>query len=250
MDLDMEAMFALHTDMPRGGPGSDEHTMEAIRQLPPLGPSPRIFDLACGTGKSALVLARHFQTPIVALDFHEPYLDRLRRDAAAQGLSGYITTRLGQLAEFDEPPGSIDLIWIEAAIYIMGFAESLRRWHPLLRSRGFVAASEAAWMTDDPPPAAKKYWTEMYPAMVSADQNVTTAEDCGFEVLHRLTMPQAAWWTEYYTPLRARITRLRREPDPSPGLTAALDDAELEIEICERFGESVGYIFYAMQKTS
>ena len=129
--MDMKALFTLHCDIPREGPGSDEATREAIRRLPPLPSGPHVVDLGCGPGKQTLVLARHFQTPIIAVDFHGPYLDRLRQSAEAEGLS--VNTRLGRMEELEEQPESVDLIWIEGAIYIVGFAEGLRLWRPLLR---------------------------------------------------------------------------------------------------------------------
>ncbi|MHC4698125.1 MAG: class I SAM-dependent methyltransferase, partial [Planctomycetota bacterium] len=110
--MDMEALFTLHSDIPREGPGSDEATREAIRRLPPLPSQPRILDLGCGPGKQTLVLARHFRTPIIAVDFHAPYLDCLRQSAEAEGLSDLVITRLGRMEELEERPGSVDLIWI------------------------------------------------------------------------------------------------------------------------------------------
>ena len=156
--MDLEALFTLHSGIPREGPGSDEATREAIRRLPPLPSRPRVFDLGCGLGKQTLVLARHFRTPIIAVDFHGPYLDQLRHSAEAEGLSDLIDTRLGRMEELEEQPGSVDLIWIEGAIYIIGFAAGLGLWRPLLRDDGFLVASEATRLTDDPPAEAQTFW--------------------------------------------------------------------------------------------
>ena len=101
----------------------------------------RILDLGCGPGKQTLVLARHFRTPVIAVDFHAPYLECLRRSAEAEGLSDLVQTRLGRMEELEEQPGSVDLIWIEGAIFIVGFGEGLGArfcvtgacWSPAMR---------------------------------------------------------------------------------------------------------------------
>ena len=248
--MNLDALFILHRDIPREGPGSDEATSDAIRRLPPLPPRPRILDLGCGPGRQTLVLARHFQTPIIAVDFHAPYLARLRRSAEGEGLSKLVSTRLGRMEELKEQPDSVDLIWIEGAIYIVGFAAGLRLWHPLLRDGGLLVASDATWLTDDPPAEARAFWHEEYPAMTTVAENIRAATDCGYEVLDHFTLPPSAWWNEYYTPLRKRVARLRQEADINAALAEVLDDTEREIAICDRYGDSYGYVFYLMRKST
>ena len=248
--MDMEALFTLHCDIPREGPGSDEATREAIRRLPPLPPEPRVLDLGCGPGKQTLVLARHFQTPIIAVDFHAPYLGCLRQSAQAGGLSHLVDTRLGRMEDLDEQPGSVDMIWIEGAIFIVGFADGLRLWRPLLRDGGLLVASEATRLADDPPAEAQAFWHEAYPAVTTMDGNITTATECGYEVFDHFTLPRSAWWDEYYTPLRKRAALLRHEAETNPALACILDETEREIAICDRYGDSFGYVFYLMRKTS
>ncbi|MCK4342302.1 MAG: methyltransferase domain-containing protein [Phycisphaerae bacterium] len=248
--MDMEAFFTLHSDIPREGPGSDEATREAIRRLPPLPSGARILDLGCGPGKQTLVLARHFRTPVIAVDFHAPFLDCLRRSAEVEGLSDLVRTRLGRMEELEEQAGSVDLIWIEGAIFVVGFAEGLRLWRPLLRDRGLLVASEATWLTDNPPAKAQAFFREAYPAMTTVEGNTRTAAECGYEVTDHFTLPRSAWWNEYYTPLTERMARLRQEADTNPALAEVLDDTEREIAMFERHGDAFGCVFYLMRKTS
>ena len=248
--MDLEALFTLHSGIPREGPGSDEATREAIRRLPPLPLRPHVFDLGCGPGKQTLVLARHFRTPIISVDFHAPYLDQLRDSAEAEGLSDLIDTRLGRMEELEAEPGSVDLIWIEGAIYIIGFAAGLRLWRPLLRDDGFLVASEATWLTDNPSEEAQSFWHEAYPAMTTVEGNTKTAAECGYEIFDHFTLPESAWWDEYYTPLAVRAARLRQEADTNPALAEVLDDTESEISVYDRYSDSFGYVFYLMRKTT
>ncbi|MDP7028816.1 MAG: class I SAM-dependent methyltransferase [Phycisphaerales bacterium] len=246
----MEAFFTLHSNIPREGPGSDEATREAIRRLPPLPPAPRILDLGCGPGKQTLVLARHFRTLITAVDLHAPYLDRLCQSAAAEGLADVVETRLGRMEELQEPPGSVDLIWIEGAIYMVGFAAGLRLWRQLLRDGGLVVASEATWFTDAPPADVRSFWREEYPAMTTVDGNIKRAAECGFEVLDHFALPTSAWWDEYYTPLSERMAQLRQAAMADSDLANVLDETEREMAMHERHSDSYGYVFYLMQKTN
>jgi serine/threonine-protein kinase HipA len=152
------------------------------------------------------------------------------------------------MEELDEPPESVDLIWIEGAIYIVGFAEGLRLWRPLLRKGGLLVTSEAAWNSDDPPAEIYDFWQTEYPAMTTVEGNVRTAVACGYEVLGHFTLPQAAWWDEYYTPLSRRVSELRPQADNDPALADVLDEAEREIDMCRRYGDAVAYVFYLMRK--
>ena len=249
--MDMEALFTLHQGIPREGPGSDEATRKAIRRLPPmqlLAPEPRILDLGCGPGKQTLVLARHFRTPIIAVDFHAAFLDCLRRSAEAEGLGDLVITRHGLMEELEEEPGSVDLIWIEGAIFIVGFAEGLRMWRPLLGDGGLLVASEAVWLTDDPPAEVKAFWDAEYPAMTTIEGNIKTAGECGYEVFDHFTLPRSAWWDEYYTPLAERVAKLRPEAETNPALAEFLDETEREMDMSVRYGDSYGYAFLLMKK--
>ena len=250
--MNLEALFILHCDIPREGPGSDEATREAIGRLlsyePKISQISQVLDVGCGPGKQTLVLAKELQASVTAVDFHEPYLLRLQQAAAEQGLDRLITTRLENMESLTDPEGSIDLIWAEGSIYLMGFANGLKVWRPLLRDRGFVVASEVTWLTDRPPTEALDFWQTEYPAMTNIEGNITLAEEAGYEVFDRFILPQSAWWDEYYTPLAKRVKQLRPQAHETPGLVEILDEAEREIEICDRFGDTFSYVFYLMRR--
>jgi len=242
-----DAFFCLHRDIPREGPGSDSATLEAIRRLPPLAESPRVLDLGCGPGRQTLVLARELKAPIFAVDTHEPYLARLRRSAAEAGLADLVQPRLGRMESLDEPPGTVDLIWAEGSIFVVGFAAGLRLWRPLLSAGGLVVASELTWLADDPPADVLAFFRAEYPAMTTTAGNIRAASDAGFEVFDLFVLPRAAWWDDYLTPLAARMAELRSEAQGDPALTEVLDGTAREIDICARYGDAFGYVFYLMR---
>jgi serine/threonine-protein kinase HipA len=243
-----DALFLLHTDLPREGPGSDDCTREALRRLRPLLPaSPRVLDLGCGPGKQTLVLAREFGTPITAMDLHAPFLAQLESEATALGLKHLIEIRCADFGALEEAPGSVDLLWSEGAIYILGWAEGLRRWRPLLRPGGLMAVTEATWLTDSPPEEAAAFWREAYPSMGTVASNGDAAREAGFEVLDTFVLPTSAWWDAYYRPLQARIESLRARALEDADLATAISVTEREISLYARWGASYGYVFYLLR---
>lgn len=158
-----EAFFRLFKGLPRQGPGSDACTREALRRLPELPAAPRVLDLGCGSGRSALVLAEVLRTKVIAVDNHQPFLDQLRTAAQERGLADLIEIRCADMAAPGVPAGGIDLLWSEGAIYLLGFEEGLRLWRPLLAPGGCLAASECSWLLAEPPARGGGVLSRMLP---------------------------------------------------------------------------------------
>jgi len=245
--MSLDALLLLHDGLPRQAPGSDAVTREALRRLPPLPDAPRILDLGCGPGRQALVLARELGAVVTAVDRHEPFLATLEAAAAAEGLGHLVRTRRADFGALKDEPGSVDLLWSEGAIYVLGWEEGLRRWRPLLRPGGLAALTEATWLTDARPAEAVAFWQEAYPSMGTVASNVAAAVAAGFEVLDTFALPASAWWDEYYRPLQARVEALRARPLTDADLAAAIAGAAREIDLHERWGASYGYVFYLLR---
>jgi serine/threonine-protein kinase HipA len=205
-----------------------------------------VLDLGCGPGRQTLVLARELGAPITAIDLHAPFLAELSAAAAAQGLASLVKTRAADFGALDDPPGSVDLLWSEGAIYVLGFAEGLRRFRPLLHVGSAVALSEATWLTEDPPEEPAAFWREAYPTMGTIASNCEAAERAGYAVRGTIVAPASAWWDDYYGPLNARIEALRHEASSDPDLARAIADTEREIALYARFGDTYGYVFYLL----
>lgn len=246
--MTVEAFFRLHDGLRQEGPGSDEATREALRRLG-LGPLPagaRVLDLGCGPGRQTLALAEALGVSITAVDLHPPFLATLEQEAARRGLAHLVETRVADFGALDEPPGSVDLIWSEGAVYHLGWAAGLRRWRPLLRPGGRMALTELSWIGAAPAPEAAAFWSAAYPTMGTVAANTAAAEAEGFRVTDTFALPRAAW-TDYYGPLRARIAELRGEAERDPDLARAIEETERESALFEGDPESYGYVFYLLQ---
>ncbi len=241
-----KAFFKLFDNLPRQGPGSVEVTLEALSKLPPLPESPRVLDIGCGTGGQTLVLAEKLGVPVTAIDLYEPNLRKLDSAARDRGLGDLITTRHVDMNDLGYAPDSVDLIWSEGAIYNIGFGDGLRKWRPMLKPGGLVAASELTWLTDDPPKEVNDYLRAAYPGIGTVDSNIEAAVAAGFEVLDHFALPREAWWDDYYTPLLERIERFK--PGADNEMKQVIAETEKEIDMHRRFSDFYGYVFFLMKR--
>ena len=242
---DEDAFFRLFEGLPRQGPGSDACTREALRRLPALPAKPRVLDLGCGAGRQTMVLAESLQTKVIAVDLHQAFLDQLAASAHARGLARLVETRCADMGALELPPGSVDLLWSEGAIYLLGFEDGLRRWRPWLAAGGLAAVTECSWLGETRSEELRAFWCQAYPAMGSAADNVARAGRAGFEVCDWFALPPSAWWDDYYTPLLQRIADLAPEADPAQA--AIIAETEHEIDFYRRHYEAYGYVFYLMR---
>jgi SAM-dependent methyltransferase len=242
-----EAIFRLFEGLPRQGPGSDACTREALRRLGALPAAPRVLDLGCGSGRSTLVLAETLRTKVTAVDNHQPFLDQLQAASRECNLEHLIEVRCEDMATPSMPPGSVDLLWSEGAIYFLGFEHGLRLWRPLLAPGGCVAVSECSWLTDNPPAEAAAFFGAGYPGMAGISDNVERAHAAGFDLVDHVTLPPQAWWDEYYAPLERRMIELAPEADPE--VAAIISETRQEIELYLRHRDSYGYVFYLLRQS-
>lgn len=243
--MSIEALIRQHLGLRRKGPGGDAHTLRALSRCTGLPPHPVVVDLGCGSGASTLVLARRLGTPVLAVDLSQAFLDELEERARAEGLEHLVRTRCADFGELDLPPGFVDLLWSEGAIYQLGFEEGLRRWSVFVQPGGYLAVTDAVWLTPAPPVEARERWTAWYPAMTTLDACRDIAGRLGLDVVDAFPLPHSAW-EAYYRPLVAHSQGFRSDPDP--GMQAALADLDLEVDTFERFGDSYGYGFLVMRK--
>jgi SAM-dependent methyltransferase len=144
---------------------------------------------------------------------------------------------------------SIDLLWSEGAIFVLGFERGLATWRSLLKPRGVLVVSEAAWLRPDPPDELRRFWEGCYPEIGSREQNAARAERLGYRVREHFPLPAESWWTHYYTPLEERLARLRSRHAGDEAALAALDEEAREIEMFRAYHEHYGYVFYVLERS-
>jgi SAM-dependent methyltransferase len=238
------AFFEIHRDLPREGPGNRGSTLKALSLARKLPDRPRVLDIGCGPGAQTLDLANAMpQATIVAVDTHRPFLEDLRRRAAAVDFADRIWAVEANMARLDFPPASFDLIWCEGAVYFMGLSAALLAWRRLLRPGGKIAITEPVWLKPDPPKPALANWAG-YPTMRRVGMERPIFLEAGYRLMGAFTLPEAAWWDDYYRPMQKRLEDLADRFLDDPEAEIVLLEAQDEIECYRRYSTYFGYCFY------
>jgi ubiquinone/menaquinone biosynthesis C-methylase UbiE len=183
------------------------------------------------------------------LDTHQPYLDRLQKKIDENGLSDRVKAVNCSMFEMDFQDESFDIIWGEGSIYIIGFERGLKEWRRFLKPNGFMVVHEVCWLQPDPPKEIFEYWMELYPAIKDIPEYLKLIPGCGYKLIGHFTLPEDAWWIEYYEPLEERIQMLRKKYSDNPQALRELDSEQKEIDMYKKHHEWYGSVFFVMQKT-
>ncbi|MGW1250259.1 GNAT family N-acetyltransferase [Streptomyces sp. NPDC002535] len=237
-----DSFFALHHGLPRQGPGSDATTRRLLALTGPLPERPRVLDLGCGPGRSALLLAAEAGAQVTAVDLHEPFLAELRRSAADRGLDGSIHTHRADMGALPFPDGSFDLVWAESSAYAIGFDRALAEWRRLLAPGGTLVLTECVWTTGEPGPEARAFWEQHYPLRTVTALS-SAAVGAGYHVLGRFLQPEGDW-AEYYGPLAAHADAA---DTAVPGMAEAVAGARAEIAMRREHGSEYGYAGFVLR---
>lgn len=240
-----EALIALHEGTDRQGPGDDAFSLEILRKLPDLPSDCAIADLGCGTGVASLLLARHFQRPVLCVDTSEEFLETLSAKAESLGIAHLITTLCADMGSLNPEEYQLDLLWSEGAAYCLTFEGAMRKWRPLMARDGIAVVSEMSWFGAEHPREAAEYWSEAYPQIADEHVNRATAERHGFQVLFTERLPANAWWTNYYDPLLERLDT--HASATSRSMQVAIAETRQEIELFRAYSDCFGYTFYVLK---
>ncbi len=240
--------YEIYEAIPRQGPGDRESTERALRLLPPLTRGHRILDIGCGAGAQTIDLARATEARIVAVDNHEPFISRLAKRTAELGLADRIAAQVGDMNDLRCPDGSIDVIWCEGAIFIIGFAKGLTSWRRLLAPGGHLVVSELCWIRADPPAEVEAFFKAEGADIGDMDARRNAIVENGYRLVGDLVLPAVGWWDNYYAHLGAELERFRVR---HAGDQEALDVAarsQREIDLYRRYPDHFGYGFFVMQR--
>lgn len=228
---EMEAFFRLHDGLEREGPGSAEDVAWAAA-LAGVHRNARMLDAGCGAGADVpALLAAAPEGHVVAVDAHEPFVERVR---AAHAGDPRVVARAGDMLE---PEGPFDLIWSAGAVYFRGIATALAGWREALAPGGAVAFSEPCFFVDTPSEGARAFW-DGHETLFEAEL-ACAVEDAGYRTLGARRLSDEAW-EAYYGPLDARVALLR--PGADAALSAALDQSETEAAGWRAHRRETGYL--------
>jgi SAM-dependent methyltransferase len=240
--------FEVYEALPRQGPGNRDCVARAFQFCSELPPSPVILDLGCGVGAQTLHLAELTSGVITAIDNHSPSIERLKETLIKRGLSQRVKAQVGDMAHPEQLPESYDLIWSEGAFYNIGITKALLICRGLLRPGGYLAFTDAVWRKENPPAEVKASFAQDYPSMGWLNDIVTKIQVCELDLLGHFTLPDEAWWEDFYTPMEARIAELRDKYPDDREASAILDQLAEEPQMHRRYSDYYAYEFFVARR--
>lgn len=244
-----QLLVDLHKDAARQGPGGEAQTRLAIALsgLPTDKPL-SIADIGCGSGASTLVLARHLDAHITAVDVMPEFLARLEADAEAAGVADRITTRAASMETLPFGAAAFDAIWSEGAIYTMGFEAGVAAWRTYLKPGGILAVSELTWLTRNRPAEVQAHWEREYSEVDTASAKMAILEKHGFAPVGYFVLPEQCWLDNYYRPMERRFAGFLAAHGNTDTARALIDNEQREIALYERYKAFFGYGYYIARK--
>jgi len=222
--MSKEFLFDLNIDSFREC--FNKYTRKAFRLLPELE-KPRIIDIGCGSGVPTMELARLCNGEIIGIDINQDLLDSLCRKIEQKGLINRVKAIKCSLLDIKFPDNSFDIIWAEGSITTLGVEESLRGWNRLLKPKGFLVIHDEI-----------KHFFE------KRDKVAT----CGYKLIEHFSLPEEAWWEEYYKPLEIRIKDLYKKYSNDPAALEVLNIHQTEVDLVKASPKSFQSVFCIMQK--
>ena len=130
----------------------------------------------------------------------------------------------------------------------MGIPEALQSWRRFLRDEAYFAFTELVWLEDAPAADIAEFFRNEYPAMTNRQAIRKKIRDGGYDLVGDFTLPDAAWWNDYYAPLETKLPSLKEKYTGDEEALGVIAMTEAEIDMRRRFGSSYGYQFFIGRK--
>ncbi len=246
---DYSLLIDLHKQGSRQGPGGYNETQLAISvamldQHDPL----KIADIGCGTGASTMVLAKHLNAKIIAVDFLQEFLDVLKDNATSMGVAGKISTLACSMDNLPFGDEEFDVIWSEGAIYNIGFERGVVDWRRFLKKGGLLVASEITWITDSRPQELQDHWESEYPEIDVASAKIRLLEKHGYSAVGYFVLPEHCWLDQYYRPMQAGFEDFLKRNGNSEDARAIVSAEQKEIDLYETYKAYISYGVYVAKR--
>lgn len=203
-----------------------KYTRKAFKLLPKLD-KPRILDVGCGSGVQTLELARLSKGEVLGIDINQSLIDEVSRKIEREGVSDRVKARTCSLFELDFPDESFDIIWVEAAIYAIGFAKGLKKFRRLLKPNGFLVIHEE---------------------IRKVSNELEKTPSLGYQLIKHFLLPADAHWVDYYEPLESRIRELRKKYEDDSEALRMIEKVQSEIDMVKGNPSKFRSAFYILKK--
>jgi ubiquinone/menaquinone biosynthesis C-methylase UbiE len=243
-----ELFYELFKGMPRLGPGTDRATLQALSKINGKDSEKKVLDIGCGTGAQTFVLAKELKGKILALDNYQPFLDEIESQASRKKLQAKIKTVCMDMKNIVCKQGSLDLVWAEGSIYIVGFENGLKTIIPMMKDGAYAVFSDMNYFREDPPAELDEFLRKECPDMITIEENIALIENSPFELLDYFKLGKDGHWLNYYKPLQQRVVEYTAKYNDLKPARQIADEVQHEIDLYRRYSDYYGYVFYIMKK--
>lgn len=248
-EFDFNLICEYFSMFERQGPGSPEATLKALSFVEGLTADSSAADLGCGTGGQTMTLAGQLPCRITGLDLFPGFIERFKQNSARLGYQDRVKGIVGSFADplpFEKE--SLDLIWSEGAIYHIGFRKGIETWRPYLKTGGYIALTEASWLTNNRPDEIRNFWMEAYNEIDTIPTKIKQIQDAGYLPVASFVLPDYCWIENFYLPqLQVQEEFLKKYPGNST-VERFIEMERHEQDLFMKYREYYGYVFYVGRK--
>ena len=247
-EFDLALIGEYYSQLTRQGIGSPEMTIKALSFIDSLSQKSKIADLGCGTGGQTVVIAQNTGGNITAVDILPDFITIVNDNAKNLNLQTRIKGIVGSMDNPAFGSEELDLIWCEGAVYNIGFRRALNEWKKYLKKGGFIAISDASWITEERPSEIENYWTHHYPEITTVAENVDVMQKSGFIPFSVFIMPDNCWIDNYFIPQIPVQEFFLKKYRGNKAVEEFIDGCRREEKMYHEYKDFYGYVFYIGKK--
>jgi hypothetical protein len=121
-------------------------------------------------------------------------------------------------------------------------------WNKFLKKDGYVAVTDASWLTEERPKEIFDFWNESYPEIDIISNKIAQMQKAGYVVMASFILPEICWTDNFFKP---GITAHKVFLDKYKGNKSAENFIEFEKHhafLYEKYKDYYGYVFYIGKK--
>lgn len=247
-EFDVSLICEYFSGLARQGPGSPEATINALSFIDNLTNESQIADIGCGTGGQTMVLASQTLGHITGIDLFPAFIDLFNMNSHKLNLQNRVKGIVGSMDNLTFQKEALDLIWSEGAIYNIGFERGINEWHKFLRTGGFIAVSEASWLTEERPAELDAFWKDAYPEIDTISNKVRQIQQAGYIPVATFILPENCWTEHFYDPQVSFQAKFLKKHQGDKAAEALVENQRREAELYSKYKAFYGYVFYIGKK--
>lgn len=247
-DFDFNLICEYFSGIGRQGPGSPEVTVKALGFIEGLTDKSLIADIGCGTGGQTVVLADHTSGRITGIDLSPIFIDMFNDNMKKANLCGRVKGITGSMDNLSFRNEELDLIWSEGAIYNIGFERGLSEWKQFLKRGGYIAVTDAAWLTEKRPDEINDFWNNAYPGIDTVSNRISIMQKAGYIPVASFLLPENCWTDNFYIPQAAMQEKFLEKHRGNRAAEELVENEKHESRLYDRYKDFYGYVFFIGRK--